>query len=217
MVQAEAEWRDNGVRPLRVVILGTYPITRQALSMVLADMPDVEIVGQGPVDLGPGDPVLALDPDLVVVGPVDGPLPQPLWPATRRDKGRPLIIALVAADDPERVLGVLRGGVHGVLRADLPCSELIKALSLIRLGYVCLPTYVLTAGLLVPDRVRQVLAPKELEVLRLMAEGRTNKEIARLLKISRKTVDTYRVRLQNKLGVSNRVEAVAIAIRRGLL
>jgi DNA-binding NarL/FixJ family response regulator len=203
--------------PLRTVILGVYPITRQAMSVMLASLPDVEVVGEGPVGLRAADPLLALDPDVVIVGPVNELLPQPVWPAALPGSTRPAVVALVATDEAEVILSALRAGAHSVLRAAIGCDDLVNALGVIRRGYACLPIELLARGLVVPDKVSQTLAPKELEVLRLMAEGKTNKEIARLLKLSRKTVDTYRVRLQHKLHASSRVEAVATAIRRGLL
>ena len=129
------------------------------------------------------------------------------------------ILILTAYDTDERVLGALRGGAKGYLLKGAPLSEIARAIRAVHAGDTYLEPRIASKVVaeLGPGRRSAALSRREREVLRLIAAGHSNKQIAQTLGITERTVKFHVTSVLNKLGAENRAQAVALAGQRGLL
>jgi DNA-binding NarL/FixJ family response regulator len=135
------------------------------------------------------------------------------------------VVLLVRNPAPEAIGEALRAGVRAVLPSSLPGSEIVKAVDAAASGLVVLDGPGLEMLLRAPSTVSiggaegllEALTPREIEVLRLLAAGLGNKEIASRLRISDHTVKFHVASVMGKLGASSRTEAVTLGIRHGLV
>ena len=206
-------------QPTRVLIVDDHPIVRDGLRGIFADDPAFEVVGEA----GDGhDAVIqaqALRPDVVLMDlrmpRVDGVT------AIRRlaELAQPPHVLVLTTYDTERdVLPAIEAGATGYLLKDAPSEELLRAVSAAARGETVLAPSVasqLVGRLQSP--VEEPLSAREVEVLRLVADGATNRQAAKALFISEATVKTHLLHIYDKLGVNDRAAAVAVAFRRGLL
>ena len=204
---------------IRILIAEDQRIVREGLIALLEDEPEVEIVGEA----ADGAQALALyerlRPDVVLM---DLQMPQlDGAEATRRIRGaypeaRILVLTTYATD--EFIFTALRAGARGYLLKDASADELLAAIRAVQQGRTWLAPAVaerLVSG--VSEGTPESLTPRELEVLRLMGEGRSNNEIAALLTIAPRTAKVHVQNILQKLGATNRTEAVRIAVRRKLI
>ncbi len=185
----------------RVAVMGPDPLARRGLALSLA--PDVEIVADEAV---PGVDVIVLD---------DGPDGHADTQGTLAE-GTP-IVCLVR--DAARARVLLGRGARGVFRRDVEPTVLASAIQAVRYGIIVLdPRLALE---LLPTRAELaipfVLTPREKEVLELLAEGLSNKDIALALGVSPHTAKFHVTALLDKLGPETRTEAVVLAARQGLV
>lgn len=213
----------DGDAPIRVVVADDHPIVRSGIVALLESEPGIEVVGEA-VD---GDEAVALaaelQPDLVLMDlrmPVlDGAA------ATARileaDVGtRVLVLTTYETDD--HILAAIEAGASGYLLKAAPQEEILAGIRSVAAGETVLAPSI--AAKLV-RRVRAdasapappALSPRELDVLRLVADGRSNPEIARALHIGEATVKTHLIHVFEKLGVNDRTRAVTRAMELGLL
>jgi two-component system response regulator NreC len=216
----------NGSR-IRVLLADDHRLVRAGLRALLAYEPDIEVVGES----GDGEETVAqtlrLLPDIVLMDlamPKGGGLE-----ATRRiaEGGLPSrVLILTAQAEAQYLLPVLRAGGSGYLLKDAADDELAEAIRAVHRGEAYLPPS--AATLLVRDYLHRIgdseprdayeqLSPREREVLRITAEGYDAREIGEKLYLSPKTVETYRKRAMEKLGLQSRAELVRYALRHGLL
>ena len=129
------------------------------------------------------------------------------------------VIVLTAYDTEERVLGAIRAGAGGYLLKGAAAAEIVHAIRAVREGGSYLTPRVATQVMAqIGSRGRSgALSEREREVLRLIAQGRSNKQIGRQLSITERTVKFHVTSIFNKLGTDNRAQAIAVAARRGLL
>jgi DNA-binding NarL/FixJ family response regulator len=219
--------------PLRVLVCDDQELVRAGFVTILGAQPDLEVVGEAGDGRSAVDLALRLRPDVVVMDiriPVlDG------VEATRLiagpDVADPLTVLVVTTFDLDRhVYDALRAGAAGFLLKDARPGELLAAVRTVAGGEQLLAPAV-TRRLVgrFADRIREVapgrgtsaelaeLTPREVEVLRLIARGLSNAEIAAELVISHETVKTYVSRILAKLGLRDRVQAVVLAYRTGLV
>jgi DNA-binding NarL/FixJ family response regulator len=205
---------------IRVLIVDDHPVVREGLAAVLEDAKDVRVVGAlgsaeealASVAAGPPDVVL-LDLELPGMNGVDA-IPR-LTAAAPRSR----IIVLTAYDTEERVLGALKAGAAGYLLKGAGAAEIVQAIRAVAAGGSYLTPRVaarVVARVNAPRR-SGTLSDRERQVLRLVARGRANKQIARDLGITERTVKFHMTSIFNKLGADNRAQAIAIAAERGLL
>lgn len=217
--------------PIRIALIDDHPIVRDGLLAVLSDEQDFEVVGAAAsadeghrlVTLRQPDVVL-LDLELPGTGGIES-LPDLLRasPATK-------VIVFTAYDTEERVLGALRAGASGYLLKGAPSEEIARAIRTVHAGGSHLAPRI--AATVVAElsggpggrNARRAgaaggttLTARERQVLRLVAEGHSNKEIARELTITERTAKFHVTSLLNKLGAENRAQAAALAVQRGLL
>ncbi|MER6655296.1 MULTISPECIES: response regulator transcription factor [Streptomyces] len=215
--------------PIRVLICDDQVLIRTGLATIIDAQPDLEVAGECGDGRTGVDLAGKVRPDVVVMDirmPVlDG------IAATRLLAGagvaHPVKVLVVTTFNlDEYVYEALRAGASGFLLKDAPPDRLLHGIRTVAAG----------AALLDPDVTRQLvgryaarirptggtdpdipLTPRELEVLRLIAEGLSNSEIAASLVISRETVKTFVSRILTKLGLRDRVQAVVYAYRQGLV
>jgi DNA-binding NarL/FixJ family response regulator len=128
------------------------------------------------------------------------------------------VLILTTYDTDRDVLPAIRAGATGYLLKDAPRDELIRAVRAAHAGQSVLSPSV--AGALIDlagNRGPDALSPREVEVLRLVADGATNQAAARQLLVSETTIKTHLLHIYTKLGVRDRASAVATAYKRGLL
>jgi len=210
---------------IRLLLVDDHEIVRAGLRMLFLAEPDIQIVGEA----GSGEEALqamhTAQPDVVLM---DVALPGISGiEATRRIKAsfpQVAILALTMYEDEQYFFQMLEAGASGYVPKRAAADDLVSAIHVVHQGNVFL--YPSLAKLLVSDYLhheqdetasREVLTPREQEVLTLIAEGQTNREIAATLVISPKTVDRHRENIMNKLGLHNRVDLVKYAIEKGFI
>jgi len=206
---------------IRVLIADDHTILRQGLRLILAEDPSLSLIGEAADGEEAVLRALELVPDVVLM---DVKMPRLSGiEATRRIRAaRPeiRILMLTVSDQDEDLLAALKAGARGYLLQDATAQEVLEAIHRVHQGEAILPP-ALTARVLdefaAPAREPEALTQRELEVIRLVAEGLGNKEIAAVLSISENTVKTHVRHILNKLGLRSRAEAAAYAVRSGLI
>jgi DNA-binding NarL/FixJ family response regulator len=209
---------------IRVILADDHAIFRAGLKALLDAEMGIEVVGEASTGDEAVERVRELTPDVVVMDlsmPGSGGLE-----ATRRITALELptkILVLTMHAEQEYLVPVLEAGAHGYLTKTTADRRLIEAIRVLARGEVYLPPRATTLLLKEykaagegDDALRQ-LSTREQEVLALTAEGFSSKEIGEKLFISPKTVDTYRARIMEKLGLTHRSELVRFALNAGLL
>ena len=218
---------------IRILIVDDQALLRAGFRMILAEEEDLEIVGEAEDGERAIEAVARLGPDIVLMDirmpGLDG------LAATRRLVGdrigdaadaRPRVIILTTFDLDEYVYEALRAGASGFLLKDTPPDQLIAAIRVVAGGDAMIAPSV-TRRLIAefaarpsrpapPTAALADLTPRELEVLRLVARGKSNAEIAAELVVSGTTVKSHVARILMKLGVRDRVQAVVLAYESGL-
>jgi DNA-binding NarL/FixJ family response regulator len=206
---------------IRILIADDHSVVRQGLRMFLALDPELEIVGEAADGAEAVRLAKTLTPDVVLMDmlmPVmDGIA---ATAEIRRDLPDTEVIALTSVLEDTAVVGAVRAGAIGYLLKDTQADELRLAISAAAAGQVQLSPPA-AARLLREVRTPETVAPtalteRERDVLRLLARGKANKEIALELFIGEKTVKTHVSNLLSKLGVQSRTQAALYAAQNGL-
>jgi len=209
---------------MRILIADDHPVVREGLSAMLNRQPDIEVVGEAENGRECVEKTRKLRPDIVLMDlrmpEMDGVEAMRQIAATNPEVR---FIVLTTYDNDEYIFKGIEAGARAYLLKDSPREELFKAIRAVHRGESLIQPAV--AGKVL-DRFaelsRQVQAPealsdREVEVVKLMAEGAANKEIAVSLHISESTVKTHIQTIFQKLGVSERTGAVTQAIRKGII
>ncbi len=210
---------------IQVLLVDDHQIMRAGLSALLADEPDIEVVGEASDGREALGLVRTLSPDIVVM---DVGMPEMNGvEATRRIKAehpRVKVIALSTHTDKRYVHHMLDSGASGYVLKLAAREELLRAVRAASAGKVYLSPEI--AGLVVErsthgeagvePSVYSILGAREREVLQLVAEGKTSAETAKEMRISIKTVETHRRNIVTKLGLHGVAELTKYAVREGL-
>lgn len=199
---------------IRLMIADDHTILRQGLVAVLAEEPDFDFVGFAEDGQQTLERYGALKPDVVLL---DLRMPKRDGLEVARElisRWHARVLILTAFDDDEDLRQGLKAGAKGYLLKDAAREEIADAVRTVAQGGMYLPARL--ASRLASIMFRTELTERERAVLRLMCEGKSNKEIGARLFISEGTVKTHVKNLFSKLDVNSRSEAVAAAIRRGL-
>lgn len=206
-------------RPVRVLIVDDHPVVRSGLRALLAGEPGIEVVGAAASGEEALELVDPLDPDVVLCDlrlgtGLDG---VGVTTALHRRTRAPAVLILTTYDNDSDIARAVLAGAAGYLLKDAEPAAIAHGVADAAAGKL----------VLAPDLERRVtdrlvqgvprLSDRELEVLRLVADGRTNREIARRLFLSEATVKTHLVHAFGKLHADSRTEAVAKAREHGLL
>jgi DNA-binding NarL/FixJ family response regulator len=204
---------------IRLLIVDDHPIMRDGLRGVFSDDPGFEVVGEA----GDGAEAIRLaqrvEADVILMD-LRMPAMGGVEAITRlRELGHPARVLILTTYDTDRdVLPAIKAGATGYLLKDAPRDELIRAVRAAHAGQSVLAPSVAGALIhLAGDRGTDALSPREIEVLRLVADGATNQVAAHRLLISETTIKTHLLHIYTKLGVRDRASAVASAYKRGLL
>jgi two-component system, NarL family, response regulator LiaR len=210
------------VADVRVLIADDHPLVREGLRSYLATIDGIEIVGEAADGQEAVDLARSLEPDVVLM---DMAMPKldgieatraivEALPATR-------VIALTSFATDDKVFPAIRAGAAGYLLKEAEPSEIADAIIKAHRGEPILHPSVAErlmreVAAATPKSHRTDLTARELEVLRLIASGRSNREIARELSVAEKTVKTHVSNVLAKLGVADRTQAALYAVEHGL-
>jgi DNA-binding NarL/FixJ family response regulator len=211
---------------IRVLLVDDHTILREGVRALLAGESDIVVVGEAGDGQEALEKVEALRPDIVLmdmVMPGMNGLEATTLIKQRHSEVKVLILSMY--DDDEYVQQVIQAGASGYLLKGMAADDLVLAIREVQAGSSFLNPAV--AAKLIEDYVRRVrgggdsagelLTAREREVLKLIAEGNTNQEIADVLCLSRKTVESHRANIMRKLDLHDVTELVKYALRTGLI
>lgn len=206
----------DDIRKIRLLIADDHPVVREAIAGMLGGYPDIIVVGQA----GTGSQAVELfrvhRPDVVLM---DLRVPQRdsarAIAMIRREFGDARIIVFTTYDGDEDIYRALRAGAKAYLVNDISPKQLLECIRAVGGGATYLPPVL--AAKLVGRIGTAELTTRELGILRLMAVGKSNKEIAGMLFIADGPVKVHVTNILHKLGVGGRIEAVILALKRGII
>jgi len=214
---------------IRVLVAAASPVARAGLESIIAHDPTMIVVGSegGDVAATLAEEIATHEPDVLVIeGALDDELPSVVGEDEHGAHG-PAVVILTQDVDSSRAQALLRTGARSLLPHDASVTEILAAVAAAAAGLVSMPRVWMTDMLAppaasrvvarAPDVDAPVLTPREVEVLRMIAEGLANKQIAGRLGISEHTVKFHVAAVFEKLHASSRAEAVMIGARRGLI
>ncbi len=212
---------------IHILLADDHTILRAGLKMMLNAQPDMEVVGEAQDGRQALHEAQRLHPDIILM---DITMPDMNGIEATKQVKKQLpdvkVLILTMHENDEYVFQALRAGASGYMLKEAADTDLINALHVIQSGNFYLsPT---AQSVMVGDYLQRVhageekdsyscLTEREREILKLVAEGFTNNQIAERLVISPKTVDTHRTHVMDKLNLHSRAELVKYAMRRGLL
>jgi len=205
---------------IRLFVIDDHPVVREGLVAALEDDPGFQVVGAA----GSFEESLPLidanRPDVIILD-LELPGTSGLKAIPRLVEAYPgaRILIFTAYDTDERVLGAIRSGARGYLLKGAPMQEIAQAIRAVHAGESYLQPRIASKVLaeLSPHKRPSTLSHRHREVLQLVAEGQTNRQIAVALGITERTVKFHVTTIMKKLGADNRAHAVALAAERGLL
>ncbi len=212
---------------IRVLICDDHTILREGIRLLLDSQPDMEVVAEAVDGRDAVEKAAACKPDVILMD-IAMPLLNGLEATKqiRRMKPDARVLVLTMYESDEYVAQMLEAGAAGYVLKKVAGSELVYAIRAISQGEAFL--YPSITKRLVEDYLRRVesgqerdtfdgLTDREREVLQLIAEGHTNKEIATLLNLSVRTVQNHRAHIMEKLGMHDRGELIKYAIQKGII
>ncbi|MEJ1930984.1 response regulator transcription factor [Nostoc sp. NIES-2111] len=206
----------NPSSPIRVLIADDHAIVRNGVCGIVNSHPDLKVVAEAENGSQTLEAVASSQPDVCLI---DLQMPDldgvDISTRIRRDFPQTKIIILTTYDSDEDIDRCLRAGAQAYLLKDIKPSELIAAIKDVHCGRVVIPPSV--ASKIAQRLTRVQLTTRELEVLRLISDGLTNKEIAQKLFIAESTVKLHSKTLFEKLQVTTRTEAMRVGLERGLV
>lgn len=210
--------------PVRIALVDDHPVVLAGIRALLQGVPEVELVGEASTGATGLKAICDCSPDIAVI---DLSLPDisgmELARQIRRQCPHVKVIALTVHEDRAYVHPVLEAGAKGYLLKRSAADELLRAIRAVNQGDIYLdPTIaekaVVTApALAVSNEDSGELSPREEDVLRLVAQGFSNKQIAGQLEVSVKSVETYKARASEKKALRSRADIVRYGIRQGWL
>lgn len=208
---------------IRLLIADDHPVVRAGLAGLLSDEPGLEVVAEA----SDGDEAVRLAaatrPDVVLMDlrmpRVDGVAATTRIAAGEAGEPAPRVLILTTYESDDQILAAIEAGAAGYLLKAAPQAEIVAGIRSVAAGQSALSPQV---AVRLVERMRQpapesVLTARETEVLRLVASGHSNKQIAVALGIGESTVKTHLLKIFDKLGVADRTRAVTLAMERGLL
>ena len=211
---------------IRVLLADDHRILRDGIRALFDDQADIEVVGEAEDGLKTVKMVAQLRPDVVVMD-IAMPLLNGLE-ATRqiqRDHPRVKVLILTMHENEEYIRQVLAAGALGYVLKDAAARDLLGAIRAVYQGEAVLSPAIIR--LVIEDYLRwgdiraedtsDGLTPREREVLQLIAEGYTNKEMAEILSLSVKTIQSHRTNLMSKLDLHDRGELIKYAIQKKII
>ena len=212
---------------IRVMLVDDHAMVREGLRVLLRPAHDITVVGEAENGIEAVAMARRLIPDIIVL---DLDMPGGHGAVALRELGETLpqvkVLILTVHAEREQLLPLLEAGAKGYLTKTAASHDLLEAIRVVATGeiYVLPSAARLLAAAVVPERTAdtahsrfRTLSDREQTILRMVAQGYSGAEVARQLKISSKTVDAYKRRVQEKLGLEHRTDYVRFAIEAGIL
>lgn len=217
----------SGDEIIRVVLVDDHSLVREGLRVLLQSAPEIAVIGEAESGVGAVALARRLSPDVMVLD-LDMPGGDGASALKVLQQEFPNLGVLILTIHPEqaRLVPLLEAGARGYLTKGATTREFVEAIRVVAAGEVYVRPVVarLLAAAVVPKRVAdtargrfQALSDREQTVLRMVAQGYSGAEIARQLDVSTKTVDAYKHRIHDKLGLQHRTEYVRFAIEAEIL
>jgi DNA-binding NarL/FixJ family response regulator len=211
----------------RVVIAEDHDLLRNGLRSMLCAQGDYDVIGEAKDGKEACQLAMTLNPNLMLMDlSMRGMNGIDATAAIKRRSPNVRIVALTVHQSEEYVREALRAGVDGYVLKDVSFDELLIAMHTVAKGkkhlsadvYGCMvDSFVTGREAPAPKKAWDVLTARERSVLKLIAEGRTNRQVGQYLNLSPKTIEKYRASMMHKLNISNLPELVLVAISMGLL
>lgn len=208
---------------IKILVVDDHALMRDGIRALLAMDGNIEIIGEASDGREAIEKVQELSPDVVIMD-IAMPIMDGLEATRRITKKNPgvKILVLTQYDNREYILSAIKAGATGYVPKKAVGSELISAIQAVHKGDSFL--YPSAAAALIHDYLRQAeqepydrLTDREREILKLIAEGHTSREISEMLFISLKTVLGHRTKVMQKLDIHNRTELIKYAMHKGLV
>jgi two-component system, NarL family, response regulator LiaR len=209
---------------IRLAIVEDHAVVREGMRFLFGQEPDIEVVGEAATGAAAGPMVAASRPDVLLLDlflpDVDGIA---VLKEIRRDSPDTRVVMLTSAPDDASLVAAIRAGATSYLQKTAGVPEVLASVRAAARGESTLPPEVATRLLnALQSEGRAVdpldrLTPRERDVLAALAQGRSNREIARALRIGEETVKTHVSAVLAKLGLADRTQAAIYALRRGLV
>ena len=201
---------------IKILLVDDHTILREGLAAVLNAVDGLEVVGQASDGTAAVGAFRDLRPDVAIVDlrmqPMDG---VELTKALREQNPNARVILLTTYDTDEEIFRGLRAGASSYLLKDVDSTRLAETIRAVHAGRKEIPPEI--AAKLADHVASETLTPRQEEVLRGVAEGKSNLEIAKALYVSEGTVKAHVKAILQKLGARDRTQAITIAIKRGLV
>lgn len=211
----------------RVVIVEDHDLLRNGLRSMLSAQGDYEVIGEARDGKEACQMAMTLNPDLMLMDlSMRGMNGIDASAAIKRRSPHVRIVVLTVHQSEEYVREALRAGVEGYVLKDVSFDELLVAMRMVMQGKKHLSadvygymvdSFVTGREAHAPKKAWDVLTARERSVLKLIAEGRTNRQVGQYLNLSPKTIEKYRASMMHKLNIANLTELVLVAISMGLL
>jgi len=201
-------------KPIRLLLADDHPSLRAGLAAILERQSDLKVVAEAGFGREVIESQATVDVYVLDLRMPEGDGIQTIRELVARDPAAKVLV-LTTFDNEEDIFQALEAGARGYLLKDTTKEELVAAIRQVHRGERHLPQNI--AARLADRLIRPKLTPREMDVLRLVCRGRTNKEMGAAMFISEETVKSHMKSLFQKLGVHDRAEAVAVAMQRGLI
>ncbi|HEU4933124.1 MAG TPA: response regulator transcription factor [Pyrinomonadaceae bacterium] len=206
----------SGKSPIRVFSVDDHPLLREGIAALVNSQPDMVLIAQGATG---AEAIQLFKEQLPDVTLLDLRLPDmsgiDVLIAIRSQFPDARIIMLTTFEGDVEVHRALQAGARGYLLKNMPPTELLEVIRQVHAGKKRIPPEI--ASQLLEHMSDEVLTEREIEVLREVADGNRNREIAERLFISEETVKVHIKHIMEKLGASDRTQAVSIGLRRGII
>ncbi len=207
------------MKPIRVLLVDDHPVVRAGIEGILNSQTDIEVVGEASDGIEAICLNQTLQPDVILM---DLQMPKmdgvTAIKAIHEQANPPHILVLTTYDTDADIVQAIQAGATGYLLKDTPREDFFAAVRQVARGESVL-TPVVASRLMARMRApaEEQLSGREFEVLTLVSQGHSNKDIAKQLHISTATVKTHLIHIYGKLGVSDRTAAVTTALEKGIL
>jgi DNA-binding NarL/FixJ family response regulator len=209
--------RDSSIEAISIVIADDHPVVREGLVAIFKSQKDMKVIGEATN----GEEAVELCnrhlPDVLLL---DLRMPRKdglhaITELTTLRVGKPRVIVMTTYESEEDIRGAMKAGAKGYLVKGTPPQQIRESVRRVAAGDALVPPNI--AAKLAESMARVELSARERQVLRYLANGRSNKEISKILSISENTVKAHVKSILTKLDAIGRAEAIAIAIKRGLI